>query len=202
LSAAADGAGGIVKRRSGMIEGTLVNLRAVEMSDLERYAAWFNDPEVTRFLNKRYLFSLAAEEAWLRENTGKPLSYDHVAFAIDTKDGVHIGSIAFHKAASEDRRAELGITIGDKAYWSRGYGTDAMRALMRFGFDEMNLYRIELTVDARNERAQACYRKCGFVEEVRLRQHRYAEGAYHDTLWMGILRDEWAALQEAGEVRR
>ena len=52
---------------------------------------------------------------------------------------------------------------------------------------------IQLTVDARNKRAQACYRKCGFVEEARLRQHRYAEGELHDTLWMGVLRDEWEA---------
>lgn len=185
-----------------MIEGTLVNLRAVEMSDADRYVAWFNDTEVTRFLNRRYQLSLAAEEAWLRETTAKPLSYDRVNFAIDTKDSTHIGGISFHQAVAEDRRAEIGITIGDKAYWSKGYGTDAMRTLMRFGFDEMNLYRIELTVDARNERAQACYRKCGFVEEVRLRQHRYAEGAYHDTLWMGILRDEWEALQVSGEVPR
>ncbi len=108
---------------------------------------------------------------------------------------MHIGSISFHTAVPEDRRAELGIAIGDKAYWSKGYGTDAMRVLLRFGFDEMNLHRIELTVDARNERARACYRKCGFVDEARLRQHRYAGGAYHDVLWMGILRDEWEARQ-------
>ena len=182
-----------------MIEGTLVNLRAVEMTDLERYAAWFNDAEVTRFLNKRYPFSLLAEENWLRENAGKPLSYDHTALAIETKDGVHIGSIGFHRVSPEDRRAEVGITIGDKRYWSKGYGTDAMRTLVRFGFEEMNLHRIELTVDARNERAQACYRKCGFVEEVRARQDRFAEGAYHDTIWMGILRHEWEAQQSAAQ---
>ncbi len=114
-------------------------------------------------------------------------------FAIETKDGVHIGTVNFHQTLPEDRRASLGIMIGEKEYWSKGYGTDAMRTLLRFGFEEMNLHRIELTVHAGNERALACYRKCGFVEEVRLRQHRYAQGAYHDTLWMGILREEWEA---------
>lgn len=174
-----------------MIEGTLVNLRAHEMTDAERYAAWFNDPEVTRYLRKRYPFSLLAEEEFLREKTSKPVSYDHVGFAIDAKDGVHIGSIGFHAVSPEDRRAEIGIAIGDKRYWGKGYGADALRTLMQFGFEEMNLYRIELTVDERNERARACYRACGFVEEVRLRQDRYADGAYYDTLWMGILDDEW-----------
>lgn len=178
-----------------MIEGTLVQLRADEMTDRERYAAWFNDPEVTRYLERRYPLSLLAEETWLRETTGKPLSYDHVQFAIETREGTHIGGIGFHQTSAEDRRAVVGIAIGDKAYWSKGYGADAMRALLRFGFEEMNLYRIELTVDVRNERAQACYRNCGFVEEVRMRQNRFSEGAYHDTLWMGILRDEWEAMQ-------
>jgi RimJ/RimL family protein N-acetyltransferase len=78
--------------------------------------------------------------------------------------------------------------IGEKAYWSKGYGTDAMRTFLRFGFEEMNLNRIDLTVDARNGRAIACYRKCGFVEEARLRQDRYSEGAYHDTLIMAVVR--------------
>jgi len=178
-----------------MIEGTLVNLRAREASDVERAYRWINDGEVTRFLTMRYPISLAAEEAWMQAQTSSPGSYHNAHLAIDTKDGAHIGFIDFNSTSAEDRRGVVGIMIGDKAYWSKGYGTDAMRTLLRFGFAEMNLHRIELTVDARNDRAQACYRKCGFVEEVRLRRNRYAEGAYHDTLWMGILREEWEAAK-------
>jgi RimJ/RimL family protein N-acetyltransferase len=121
-----------------------------------------------------------------------------VGFAIETKDSVHIGTINFHSAVPEDRAASLGVMIGEKEYWSQGYGTDAMTAFVRFGFEEMNLNRIELTVDARNGRARACYRRCGFVEEVRLRQHRYSGGGYDDTVLMGILRGEWATSR-AGE---
>lgn len=184
-----------------MIEGRLVVLRPREMSDLGRFYAWVNDREVTRFLAMRYLMSRAAEEAWLGQWVSVPISYSNVGFAIDTKDGVHIGSVAFHHAAAEDRVARLGITIGDKGYWSKGYGTDAMLTLLRFGFEEMNLNRIDLTVDERNGRAIACYRKCGFVEEARLRQDRYSEGAYHDTLIMGILREEWLVQVQEGEGR-
>ena len=94
--------------------------------------------------------------------------------------------------------------IGDKAYWSRGLGTDAMLTLLRFGFDEMNLHRIDLVVDADNERAIACYRKCGFIEEGRLRRVRYGRGRYVDQLVMGILQDEfygrWGS-RHADEVR-
>ena len=174
-----------------MLEGTLVNLRAPELTDLERDFTWMNDGEVTRFLNARYPMSLAAEEVWLRELVTKRMSHEHVTFAIETKDGRHIGNTDLMDVSAENRCATLGIMIGDKAYWSKGYGTDAMRTLLRFGFEEMNLHRIQLTVDARNGRAQACYRKCGFVEEARLRQHRFTEGEFHDTLWMGVLREEW-----------
>lgn len=184
-----------------MIEGELVVLRPHETRDLDRYYAWFNDPEVTLYLNMRYPISRLAEEAWLADRTSSSLAYGDVALAIDTKDGRHIGSVAFHRTSPEDRTARLGITIGDKTHWSKGYGTDAIRTLVRFGFEEMNLNRIDLTVDERNARAIACYRKCGFVEEARLRQDRYAQGAYHDTLVMALLRAEWPGWSADREPR-
>jgi RimJ/RimL family protein N-acetyltransferase len=174
-----------------MIEGKLVRLRAPDMSDLDRYYAWINDREVTRHLIMRYPTSRDAEEAWLQGHANKPLSYDHVWFAVDTKEGAHIGGINFHVVRPENRNARLGIMIGDKNHWSQGYGTDAMLTLLRFGFDEMNLHRIDLTVDAANPRAVRCYQKCGFVEEGRLRDARYTGGQYGDQLIMSILRDEF-----------
>ena len=176
-----------------MIEGKLVNLRAPEMADLERNATWVNDREVTRFLAFRYQMSLAAEEAWLRELASKQTSYERVFFAIETKDGVHIGNTNLFDVKPEDRKAKLGIMIGDKSYWSKGYGSDALLTLLGFAFDEMNLNRVELDVFDFNERAIAAYRKCGFVEEGRRRQALYKAGAYHDVVVMAALRDGWRA---------
>jgi RimJ/RimL family protein N-acetyltransferase len=181
-----------------MIEGKLVRLRAPEMTDLDRYYTWINDREVTQRLVMRYPVPLAAEEAWLRAHATKPLSYDHVWFAIDAKDGTHIGGINFHVVRPENRNARLGIMIGDKSRWSQGYGTDAMLTLLRFGFEEMNLHRIDLTVDAENARAIACYRKCGFIEEGRMRECRYQQGTYGDQLVMSVLRDEFYERWGAG----
>jgi RimJ/RimL family protein N-acetyltransferase len=178
-----------------MIEGELVNLRAPEMSDLERNARWVNDREVTRFLAFRYQMSLAAEEAWLRELASKPTSYERVFFAIETKDGMHIGNTNLFDVKPEDRKAKLGIMIGEKSYWSRGCGSDALTTLLRFAFDEMNLNRVELDVFAFNERAIAAYRKCGFIEEGRRRQALYQEGVYHDVLVMGVLREEFGGVK-------
>jgi len=176
-----------------MIEGKLINLRAPEMGDLERNTRWINDREVTQFLSMRYQMSLAAEEAWMRGLVSKPLSYDRPFFAIDTKDGVHIGNTDLFNVRPEARAAELGIMVGEKEYWSRGYGSDVLRTLLGFAFGEMNLNRVELFVYAFNERAQAAYRKCGFVEEGRRRQALYRAGAYHDLVVMSVLRAEWEA---------
>ncbi len=92
--------------------------------------------------------------------------------------------------------------IGDKSYWSRGYGTDAIVTLLRFGFDEVNLHRVALEVNEDNARAIACYRKCGFVEEGRLRDHRFRRGEYRDTLIMGVLAGEFRALHPVDEAPR
>ena len=107
-----------------MIEGKIVNLRAREMSDLDRFYAWINDREVTRFLNMRYPISYAAEEEFVGSVVARPAAYNWVGFSIEAKDGTHIGTINFHESSAEDRRAILGVMIGDKAHWSRGYGTD------------------------------------------------------------------------------
>src|SRR5262249_25879206 len=71
---------------------------------------------------------------------------------------------------------------------------DAIRTLLRFAFDELNLHRVVLDVDERNERAIAAYKKCGFVEEGRLRDDRYAGGRYWATVVMGVMAEEFRAL--------
>jgi RimJ/RimL family protein N-acetyltransferase len=180
-----------------MIEGKLVNLRTLEMDDLERNVEWFNDREVTRYISMRYPLPRAAEEEWIKGQVASFQSYGPLFYAIETKDGTYIGNINFHIVFPESRKARLGITIGDKAHWSKGYGTDAMLTMLRVGFDDMNLNRIDLTVDEDNARAIACYEKCGFVHEGRMRQSRYTRGRYSDQLVMGILRDEFYAMSGA-----
>jgi RimJ/RimL family protein N-acetyltransferase len=178
-----------------MLEGELVGLRALEPDDLERCYRWMNDPEVTRFIETgRYPLSIAHEREWLDDAMKTRNSFSNVLFAIETKEsGVHIGNAGLHGGSPEHRRANLGIAIGEKEYWSKGYGTDTVGTLLRFAFEQMNLRRVELGTFDFNERAIACYRKCGFVEEGRRREDRYIDGRYHDLIIMGILRGEWEA---------
>lgn len=177
-----------------MLEGRLVRLRALEPSDAERAFKWINDREVTQYLMARYPLSLEAEREWLA-GAAKPNGFSEVRLAIETKDGVHIGICGLHHARPEDRHAELGILIGDKDRQSSGYGTDTVITLVRFAFDQMNLHKVSLGVFEFNDRAIACYRRCGFVEEGRAREEYYQDGRYWDIIHMSVLRGEFEALQ-------
>jgi RimJ/RimL family protein N-acetyltransferase len=89
------------------------------------------------------------------------------------------------------RDAFVGIAIGERDYWGKGYGTDAMRTILHYGFTEINLRRVTLTVFEYNPRAIRSYEKAGFRHEGRLRQFLNREGRRWDMLYMGILREEW-----------
>lgn len=174
-----------------ILTGKLVRLRPIEMTDLDRYLVWVNDDEVTRYLVFSGPISREEEEEFLKRRVTET-SPPEIALAIEVLAASrHIGSVALHGISAENRHATLGIMIGDKTCWDRGYGSDAVTTLLRYGFEELRLQRIDLHVDERNARAIASYRKCGFVEEGRLRQHRFAEEQYWDTLVMSVLADEF-----------
>ncbi len=179
-----------------MLEGQLVRLRALEPSDAARAYNWINDREVTQYLLMRYPMSLAAEQQYLEE-AAKKNSFEDTRLAIETKDGVHIGMCGLHRGRAEDRKATLGIMIGDKSYWSKGHGTDATLTLLHYAFEQLNMNRVDLHVFEFNDRAIACYRKCGFVDEGRLREEYFQDGRYWDLIAMGILRREFEALHGA-----
>lgn len=177
-----------------MLEGKVVNLRRQEMSDAESMLRWVNDAEVTATLGNRYLWSLAAEEEFLRERTRQRQGFGEQTFAIETKAGRHIGSIGLHDVSPENRSGSLGIMIGEKDCWSHGYGTDAIIVLLRLAFGEMNLNRVELHAYADNARGIRCYEKCGVKTEVTMRMGKYRDGEWGDSIEMSVLRDEFDAL--------
>jgi RimJ/RimL family protein N-acetyltransferase len=174
-----------------MFTGKLTHLRPVEMTDLDRYLLWINDAEVNQYLKMRPPVSREDEEEFLRKSDLKTRPPE-VLMAIELlEERKHIGSVGFEHVELVDRRATLGIMIGEKNCWSRGYGTDAILTMVRYGFEELNLNRVDLTCDERNARGIACYRKCGFTEEGRLKQHRFAKGRYWDTVVMAVLADDF-----------
>lgn len=115
---------------------------------------------------------------------------EQVMFAIDVDDRV-IGGISLYNVDPLARNCELGIVIGERDYWGRGYGRDAVEVALRYAFRYLNYHRVHLSTWSDNERALRSYHACGFVEEARLRQHVWNDGRYKDEVMMGILRPEW-----------
>ncbi len=172
-----------------MFKGEKVLLRTFLREDIPRLHAFAQDAEL-------YLLdcdvprpaTLEAVQS-IYENMAKPPD-DRVFFAIEA-DGLYIGNVGLSKLQERHGNSELGIGIGDRAYWGRGYGRETVRLMLDYGFRLCGRRRIGLTTHAKNERALRCYRACGFVEEGRPRQVLWIDGEYVDLVNMSILRDEW-----------
>lgn len=176
--------------------GQRVYLRPLERADVPLLQTWINDQDVIRNLLNFRPMNLQGEEEFLDKVTRDP---DLVVLGIALRsDDRLIGDVALHRIQSRDRQAGFGILIGEKAEWSKGYGTEATRLIVRYAFDVLNLNRVWLHVLENNKRGQRAYEKVGFKVEGVLRQSAFRDGRYLDTVTMGILRGE---LTEEPESR-
>jgi diamine N-acetyltransferase len=180
-----------------MIYAERIRLRAVEKVDLPFFVKWLNDPDVRHGLLLYNPISQTEEDGWYERMLIRPAD-EHV-MAIDVKEPSAdtgeehwrlIGSLAFDHIDWHVRAAEFGILIGDKTYWNRGYGTEAVRLLCQHGFNTLNLNRIFLHVFENNPRAIRTYEKAGFTLEGRERHAEYRDGKFIDVLRMSLLKSE------------
>ncbi|MCD6545634.1 MAG: GNAT family N-acetyltransferase [Thermotogae bacterium] len=173
-----------------MLEGQKVKLREYRKEDIPKAWEYINDPDVRRFLNPGipYPMRLEDEEKWFEEQRSGKDTYN---FAIILKDtGEYIGGCGINTVDWKNRHVCVGIFLGKK-FWSKGYGTDAMKVLVNFIFSQMNINKVYLHVYSFNKRAIKSYEKCGFKIEAVLREHIFRDGEYHDEYVMSILRREW-----------
>ena len=180
-----------------MIYGERVRLRATEHDDVKKFYVWVNDPDVTRYLSLYLPMSTVDEENWFEAMTKRDQS--EKTLVIEMRDGngwKMIGNCGVFGIDPVNRLGELGIMIGEKDEWNKGYGTEAMFLLVRHCFDTLNLNRAYLHVYAENLRAKRSYEKAGFVEEGRLRESVYKHGKYDDVIVMSVLRSEWIARKK------
>lgn len=164
--------------------------RGASPAELELFSAWMNDTEVTDYIGRtQQLVTFEGEEAFLKDSA---MDSKNRHFTILTLgEDKMIGTVSLEKFNWVDRSAILGIFIGDKDYRSNGYGTEAIRLLLEFGFRYLNLHSIRLDLLAINERALKCYRKCGFKDTGRDREAIFLNGSYYDKLHMDILESEF-----------
>lgn len=185
------------------ITGDKCYLSPVNPDDYERYTEWLNDPEVAVHLT---LFSSVITLSGEREMLEK-LSREGYTFAIvDMESDDLIGNCGFITVDMVNRTAELGVFIGNKRYWNRGYGEEAVTLALDYGFNILNLTNIMLSVFSFNRRAITCYHKCGFREIGRRRHAKLLGGREYDIIFMDILAEELRsrmipALPESSEER-
>jgi RimJ/RimL family protein N-acetyltransferase len=173
-----------------MLQGERVVLRPVQAWDRERLYELVETIEVRGLSSGLPPLPLSLEEVEARDKRWiEERNQDSAWFAIDV-DAELIGICGFHAIDHYQQHAEIGIRIG-MDFRSKGYGQDAVRTLLDYGFRHLNLAKISLRVLADDDRAVGAYRKAGFVEEGRLRAHAWYDGARHDELVMSVLRDDW-----------
>jgi RimJ/RimL family protein N-acetyltransferase len=180
-----------------ILRGTLVRLAADPPEALAKgFALWGRDSEYARLADSDPA-TLWSEKKH-KERIEKSLAEDGVQswhFSVHIlADDKLIGEVGI-RAKWVESEGWVGIAIGDREYWSRGFGTDAMRLIMQFGFYELGLYRLSLSLHSYNIRARRVYEKLGFTYEGTMRGDTFREGRHTDGIYMGLLRREWLALE-------
>lgn len=167
------------------LQGTKIVLREKRVTDAAEDYAWSTDEELSRLDATRPL-SLSFQHALTlyEEELLYPPSR-RVRFAIDTLDGRHIGNCMYYDISEASASAELGIMVGDRRYWNKSYGTDAVETLLRYIFTQTKLRRICLHTLDWNIRAQKAFEKSGFQATGRVRRNGY------NFIAMEILKPRW-----------
>ena len=168
--------------------GEKIYLSPRNVEDVEIFTEWMNDFYVTDYTGRSHQAMTLQEE---KEHLEKRAINKSVFAIIDSEKDEMIGTVGLHEIDNINRTATLGIFIGNKNYWSKGYGTEAIKLILDFGFNYLNLNNIDLALMEFNQRALKCYEKCGFKEIGRKRKCKFINGKYYDSILMDILAEEF-----------
>jgi RimJ/RimL family protein N-acetyltransferase len=176
-----------------MLAGEKITLRAIQADDVD--AMYEIAAELSTWEERNPSAPRPLSQAEYVESFTKRVSErsDDLWFAVET-DGRLVGQVSMFHVDPLARTAEVGIALHPSAR-GQGYGTDALRILVRFAFERCNLRRVYLTALASNAGGLACYRKVGFIEEGRRRENAWVRGRYEDEIQMGLLRSEWTGSE-------
>jgi RimJ/RimL family protein N-acetyltransferase len=184
-------------------KGKLCELHVRSDHDLDMYNAAIMQQDTTKFmLTGSYpMRDIDSQEVWAKERAAGDILFSIVLPFDDDSTryfqhprGSLVGVCGIHSRRDIYQSGELRILIFDKDAVGKGIGTEAVKMLVDYGFNRLNLHRIWLGVNADNDRAVKCYLKAGFKEEGRLREDIFYHGKWADAIRMGILRSEWKGL--------
>ncbi|MEK7634867.1 MAG: GNAT family protein [Patescibacteria group bacterium] len=180
-------------KRVIFLEGKKVNLRPFSKEDVPTITRWINDPEVREFISATFPQTEKQEEEWVNKLGSDA---NNIVLAIETKDGILIGSMGMHKINYVYRTTTTGAIIGEKEYWGQGYGTDAKMQVLNYAFNTLNLQKVCSSVIAYNERSLRYSLHCGYIIEGRKRKQFFKNGEYWDEIDLGLFKEEWLPFWE------
>lgn len=165
--------------------GTKVILRSKRLEDAPNEYQWRSDPELSR-LDAAAPLTMGYEEFWriFKGQFDYPTPWTQ-RLSIDTLDGLYIGNCMYYDIDAINKEAEVGIMIGNRYYWGKGYGLDAMVTLVDYVFSHGSLTSLYLHTLEWNKRAQRCFGKCGFLPV------RHVRRSGNDFVRMEIEKDSW-----------
>lgn len=172
--------------------GKRVNLCPVDEKDISLFHQWVTDLEVAKTTERSSkIFTMSDELLWLKDAQKKQKDGTDYTLTIFTKQNKPIGVIGLHNIEDSSRKADMGIMIGEKAYWGKGYGREAIVLMLDFAFNVLNMHSLSLGAYSYNTRAIRSYAAVGFKEAGRLREARFWGGKYYDIIKMDILAQEF-----------
>lgn len=172
-------------------------------TDLELCWRWFNDQKILTFLISSFPQTKKDEEKWFDELSNKE---DQIVLAIETKkERVFIGTMGLNKINWPQGTAVTGAVIGNKAYWGKGFGTDAKMTLLNYAFNTLGLRKICSAVIDYNKRSLQYSQHCGYQVEGRLKKQVFKNGEYRDEILLGLFKEYWEPIwqkyQKTGRVK-
>ncbi|HMN12226.1 MAG TPA: GNAT family protein [Bellilinea sp.] len=182
------------------LTGKLVRLVIEDLEESSKLmSSWDHDSEYLRLLSfgpvTRY--NAKATQEFFEKESG-----DELGFGIQTiADGKSVGFIGLNQINPLTRNAMVGMGIGERENWSKGYGTEAMKLVLNFAFEQLNLNRVTLDVFEVNQRGIRAYEKAGFLLEGRIKQALMKAGTRYDLILMGITRRRWDEIQ-SGKIKQ
>ena len=172
------------------LEGKNIYLREVRITDAdENYYNWMNDNEVTKYLESRfYPQSKEKIEEYIRSINDNP-NYVFLAI-IEKKSNTHIGNIKLGRINWFHRLADVGLIIGEKTAWGKGYATEAIKLVTEYAFRKLNLHKLAAGCCKENIASEKAFKKNGYIVEGIRKKHSFYNGKYADVILMGIINEE------------
>ncbi len=170
-------------------------LRPLRAEDAPAVFATYSDPEVVRYWSGAPWTDLARAEEYIAGGMRDIADGSAMRLGVELAEtGQWVGQVSLHNFDAQNRRCEIGYALM-RDHWGHGYIAEALDAVLDFGFDKLDLHRVEADVDPRNDASRRAVERMGFKEEGLLRERWLVNGEVCDTVFYGLLRREWLSRQ-------